>query len=210
MGIMKLFGKEKNKKRSPEMEAGYRPEPEWWPDLTQYRKAMLLHNITFEEIDTMLREYVEISSNEISIECDFLYTCLPDDTSWVYLEFPDFEGGPHYVNFWDYQNILDWLSQKSDKEFCLAIPKDQKNPIFFSMVDRENPRRDSCVGIYADRDFYFEIPGNLFEWGPVPTSPFDLAAYLKRTFSFDTQWIPKVSQCEWSKTQVTLSVPKSF
>ena len=36
MGIMQLFGKEKNNKMTPEMEAGYRPAPEWWPDLTQY------------------------------------------------------------------------------------------------------------------------------------------------------------------------------
>ena len=179
---------------------------EWWPDLTAYRKAMLLHNITFDEIDMLLKEYAEISSDKKSIVCDFFYTCLPDDTSWVYLEFPNFENVPHYLNFWNYQNILDWLSQKTDKEFCLAIPKDQNNPLFLSTIDRENPRRDSCIGIYADRDFYFEIPGNIFEWGSIPTSPFNFVEFLKERFQFDTQWIPKVSQCEWTKTQITLSV----
>ena len=199
MGILKKFKKEKSI---------IRPMQEWWPDLTAYRKAMLLHNITFDEIDMLLKEYAEISSDKKSIVCDFFYTCLPDDKSWVYLEFPNFENVPHYLNFWNYQNILDWLSQKTDKEFCLAIPKDQNNPLFLSTIDRENPRRDSCIGIYADRDFYFEIPGNIFEWGPIPTSPFNFVEFLKETFQFDTQWIPRTAHCKWQRTQITLTVPE--
>lgn len=56
---MGLFKKKSGEKLTPDM-AGYRPAQEWWPDLTAYRKAMLLHNITFDEIDTLLKEYAEI------------------------------------------------------------------------------------------------------------------------------------------------------
>lgn len=202
---MGLFKKAKEKKSTSDM-AGYRPQKEWWPDLTAYRKAMLLHNITFEEMDALLKEYGEIASGKKMIPCEFYYTALPDDPSWVYLEFPNFENVPHYLNLWHYQNLLIWLSQKSDGEFCLAIPRDQYQPLFLSTVDRKNPYGDSCVGIYADRDFYFEVPGNVFEWGPVPTSAFDFVGFLKGTFQFDTQWIPKVSQCKWERTQIMLDV----
>ncbi len=210
MGLLKKNKekKESKEKITPDM-AGYRPEKGWWPDLTEYRKAMLLHNITFAELDTLLKEYGTISSGDKKqIVCDFFYTSIPDDNSWVYLEFPNFENVPHYLNLWHYQNLLIWLTEKTDKEFCLAIPKNQNCPLFLSTVDRKNPRGDSCAGIYADRDFYFEIPGNIFEWGPVPSSAFNYVAFLDGAFQFDTQWIPKVSRCGWSKTQVTLTVPE--
>ena len=202
---MGLFKKEKSsEKLTPDM-AGYRPEPEWWPDLTEYRKGMLLHNISFEDIDALLKEYATIWSDKKQVVCDFCYTSLPDDPTWIYLEFPNFEGIPHYKNLWNYQDLLIWFSQKADREFCLAIPRNQFQPLFLSMMDKQNPRGDSCVGIYADRDFYFEVPGDLFEWGPVPTSAFNYAGFLKDTFQFDTQWIPKVAHCEWKKTRVTLT-----
>lgn len=204
---MGLFQKGRGKKLTPDM-AGYRPAQKWWPDLTAYRKAMLLHNISFDEIDTLLNGYAQICSDKKQITCGFFYKSIPDDPSWVYLEFPNFEQAPHYLNLWHYQNLLVWFSQKTDREFCLAIPQNQNNPLFLSTVDRQNPRGDSCVGIYADRDFYFEIPGKIFEWGPMPTSAFNLMGFLQGTFQFDTRWIPKVSQGEWKKTQITLAVPE--
>lgn len=186
--------------------AGYRPEREWWPDLTAYRKAILLHNISFREVDTLLKKYADLCSDKKQVVCDFFYASLPGDTTWVYLEFPNFQETPHYLNFWHYQNLLIWLSQKSDKEFCIAIPENQKSPLFLSMMDKKNPYGDSCVGIYADRDFYFEVPGNIFEWGPVSASSFDLVGFLKGRFQFDTQWIPEIVQCKWEKTQITLTI----
>lgn len=183
-----------------------RPDKEWWPDLTAYRKAILLHNITVNEVEILLKEYAAIWSGEQQIVCDFYYTSLPDNTAWIYLEFPNFENIPHYLNFWNYQNLLIWFSQKADKEFCLAIPQNQNAPLFLSTMDRENPYGDSCVGIYADRDFYFEIPANIFEWGRIPTSAFDFMGFLKETFQFETQWIPKVAGCAWKKTQIALNI----
>ncbi len=192
-------------KLTPDM-AGYRPEPAWWPDLTAYRKAVFLHNISFGDLDALLKEYAAIFSDKKRIVCDFYYTALPDDRTWTYLEFPNFENVPHYVNFRHYQNLLIWLSQKADREFCLAIPENQKYPLFLSTMDKKNPYGDSCMGIYADRDFYFEVPGDVFEWGPVPTSAFNYVAFLNQSYQFDTSWILKVSQCKWEKTQVTLTV----
>lgn len=61
---MGLFQKEKsNEKLTPNM-AGYRLTQEWWPDLTIYRKAILLHNISFDEIDCLLKEYAAICSDK--------------------------------------------------------------------------------------------------------------------------------------------------
>ena len=204
MGVFK----KKDSKGAASPEECQRPGREWWPDLTAYQKGMLLHHINYHEIDALLKEYAQICSDKKQITCDFGYTILPDDSSWVYLEFPNFENTPHYLNFWNYQNLLIWFTQKTDKEFCLAIPMNQNQPLFLSTVDRKNPYGDSCVGIYADRDFYFEVPGDMFEWGPVPTSAFDYVGFLKGMFQFDTQWIPKVASCEWQKTHITLSVPE--
>lgn len=167
---------------------------------------ILLHGITYDEVEALLKEYGEIYSDKKQLVCDFYYTSLPDDTSWIYLEFPNFENIPHYLNFWNYQNLLIWFSQKTDKEFCFAIPKNQNQPLFLSIMDRENLNGDSCVGIYADRDFYFELPRNQFEWGPVPTSAFHYAGFLKNRFQFDTKWILKITRCELKKTQVMLDV----
>ncbi len=192
-----------NAKLTPDM-AGYRPAREWWPDLTDYRKAILLHRITYAEVDALLKEYAAIAQSNNQITCDFYYTALPADTSWIYLEFPNFETAAHYQNFWTYQNLLLWMSEKADREFCLAIPQKQYQPLFLSTMDKENPYGDSCCGIYADRDFYFEVPGEIFEWGPVPTEAFDFAGFLKGAFQFDTRWIPDVAHCNREHTQVTL------
>lgn len=43
------------------------------------------------------------------------------------------------------------------------------------------------------------------EWWPVPTSAFDYMVFLRDTFQFDTRWIPKVSQCKWERTRITLT-----
>lgn len=197
---------EKNDKMLTPNMAGYRLDRGWRPDLTAYRKAMLLHHVSFQEVDTLLKKYAALYSGEKQLACDFFYTSLPGDTAWLYLEFPNFENCPHSLNFWHYQNLLIWLSQKSDKEFCLAIPKNQNSPLFLSTVDRKNPYGDSCVGIYADRDFYFEVPGDVFEWGPVPNAAFNFMGFLKGAFQFDTRWIPKTVQCKWERTQITIAL----
>lgn len=207
MGLFKKEKRDKNPESNPNT-VSRRSSPEWWPDLTAYRKAIFLHNITFNEVDALLKEYAAICSDSKKLVCDFYYASLPVDTTWLYLEFPNFENIPHYLNFWNYNNLLIWLSQKAEKEFCLAIPKNQNQPLFLSVVDEKNPNGDSCVGIYADRDFYFTIPENLFEWGPMPTSPFHFMGFLKEKFQFDTRWIPQTTQCEWKRTQVTLTFPE--
>lgn len=176
------------------------------PDLTAYRKAILLHNVTLIQLDTLIKEYGTLWKDKKEIACDFRYTALPDDPAWIYLEFPNFDGVPHGLNFWNYQNLMIWITQKSDKEFCLAIPFNQSEPLFLSTLDQNNPYGDSCVGIYADRDFYFNVPENLFEWGPVPDAPFDYTGFLSRAYQFDTQWIPKIAQSQWKKTQIILTV----
>jgi len=107
-------------KLTPDM-AGYRPEPAWWPDLTAYRKAVFLHNISFGDLDALLKEYAAIFSDKKRIVCDFYYTALPDDRTWTYLEFPNFENVPHYVNFRHYKNLLIWLSQKRIGNFALQF-----------------------------------------------------------------------------------------
>lgn len=187
---------------------GKRNSENFTPDLTAYRKAMLLHGITFDEIDALLKEYAELTADPKQVDCEFFYTSLPDDPSWVYAEFPNFEQVSYELTFWHYQNLLIWFSQKSDKEFCLAIPKDQSQPLFLSIMNRENQFGDSCIGIYADRDFCYTVPAESFEWGPVPTSPFNFAAFLQGRFQFDTRWIPKVSQCRWHSTKITLTFPR--
>ena len=205
---MELFHKENNSKKIESDEAGNRSDCEWCPDLTAYRKVIFLHNITFDEIDTLLKKYADIWSDKRKIVCDFEYTFLPDDKNWIYLSFPNFKDVAHYQNFWNYLNLMIWLSQKTDKEFCLAIPEVQHQPLFLSTIDKMNPRGDSCNGIYADRDFYFQVPGSVFEWGPIPTSAFDFVGFLKNVYQFDTQWIPKVVHCKWQSTQITLTVPE--
>lgn len=70
-----------------------------FPDLTDYRKAILLHNISFADIKELLEEYANINSDKVKLVCDFFYTTMPDDESWVYLEFPNFEGIKAYTNF---------------------------------------------------------------------------------------------------------------
>lgn len=82
--------KQNHQKPTPDM-AGYRPAREWWPDLTGYRKAILLQNITFDEIDMLLKEYENLWSDKKHVVCDFFYTSMPDDPSWIYFEFPNLE-----------------------------------------------------------------------------------------------------------------------
>lgn len=190
-----LFGRIKDNEQSTPDMAGGGTEQKKWPDLTACQKAILLHNITCAEVDALLSEYAEIYSDKKQIVCDFYCTPLPADTSWVYLVFSGFEYAPHQVSFWNYQNLMIWFSQKTDKEFCLAIPRNQKQPIFLSTMDRENPCGDSCTGIYAGRSFRFGIPENILEWESVPTSAYDYGGFLKDRFQFDIKWIYEINQC---------------
>lgn len=186
-------------------EAGYRSSKAWWPDLTNYHKAILLQHTTFADIANLLQEYAQIWTDKHAVRCDFFYTTLPADKTWAYLAFPTIEGAPHYVNFWNYQNLLIWLTQKANKAFCLAMPHDQRQPLFLATPDSQNPYGDSCVGIYADRDFYFELPAEILEWGPVPTSAFDIAGFLQTAFQFDTHWLTQMAACHWHKSQIVLT-----
>lgn len=205
---MKLFHlkKEETPKLTPDM-AGYRPSKDWWPDLTDYRKGILLHNISLENVKKLLVEYASISKDKKEVVCEFYYAFLPGSTEWVYLELPNFKDVPHYCNFWTYQNIMIWLSDKSDREFCLAIPKNQRLPLFFSMMDKENPYGDSTIGIYASRSFGFSVPEEILEWGevPGPGQAFDYQGYLKEKFDFDTRQLADIVQCKWEKVELTLS-----
>ena len=189
---------------TPDM-AGYRPAREWWPDLTNHRKIMLLHGITTEQIDKLLKEYADICCDVKKVPAAFYYAHLPEHPEWVCVEFPNFEKIHHAQNFETYQNLLLWVSDQSDREFCLALPEQQNGPLFFSTVDRKNPYRDSTVGIYADRDFYFTVPGGIFEWGPVPERGFPYAGYMQSVLGFDTKLLAETGRCAWEKTEVVLN-----
>lgn len=196
--------KKDEKPLTPDM-AGYRPSKDWWPDLTDYKKAILLHNISLEDVKKLLQEYASLYKDKKEAVGEFYYAFLPDSTEWVYLEFPTFKDIAHYNNFDTYQNIMIWLSDKSDKEFCLAIPKTQRLPLFFSMIDKENPWGDSTVGVYASRDFYFSVSQQVLEWGEVPTQDFDYRGYIKKVFGFNTDLLANINQCKWEKSELTLT-----
>lgn len=189
---------------TPDM-AGYRPSREWWPDLTKHRKIMLLHGVRTEQIDKMLKEYADICCDVRKVPVAFYYAYVPDDPEWVCLEFPNMEKIHHAQNFETYQNLMIWMSDVSEGEFCLAIPEQQPGPLFFSTVDHKNPYGDSTVGIYADRDFYFTVPEEIFEWGPVPESAFPYAGYMQSAFGFDTKLLADLERCVWEKTEVVLN-----
>lgn len=138
----------------------------------------------------------------------FLKEILPEHEEWTYLEFPNFEGIPHYHSFWNYQNLVIWLTEKADRDFCLAIPMQPNAPLLLSEPDRTNPYGDSCKGIYADRQFVFEVPGEVLRWGAIPTAPFDYVGYLKKVFQFDAQWIPGVANSKWERVCVTMTFPE--
>lgn len=205
---MGLFNKKKKQTElTPDM-AGYRPPKDWWPDLTAYKKALLLHNISLDDIKTLLVEYASITNDAKKVICEFNYLLLPGSDGWVYLEFPDAKDVPHYRNFWSYQNLMIWLSQKSDREFCFAVPASPAFPLFVSMRDVKNPCGDSTMGIYGGRDFYFTVPGEVLEWGPVPETGFDYAGSIKSLFGFDLQLLSGEENRIWEKTVVTFSFPE--
>ncbi len=91
------------------------------------------------------------------------------------------------LRLWNYQNLMIWLSQKSDREFCFAVPASPVFPLFVSMRDAKNPYGDSTMGVYCGRDFYFTVPGEILEWGPVPETGFDYAGSIKALFGFELQ-----------------------
>jgi len=201
---MKQFDSKKEEaKLTPDM-AGYRPSKDWWPDLTNYTKGILLHNISLENVKKLLGEYARLYAGKKEILCEFYYTFLPDNAEWLYLKFPNFKDMPHYYNFETYQNMMIWLSDKSDREFCLAIPNSQTLPLFFSMMDKENPYGDSTIGVYASRSFVFSVPQEILEWGKVPAREFDYWGYLQAKFNFHIKWLADMNEYKWEKEVFTL------
>lgn len=200
---MGLFNK-KNKASEVTPEFKKNTDESQCPDLTEYKRAILLHNISLDDVTALIEEYSTIAAGQRMIMHEFHYAILPESTGWIYLEYTYSAEVPHYMEFYHYQNLTIWLSQKSDKEFCLAIPLNQYAPLFLSVRDTKNPYGDSMAGIYADRDFYFTIPSETFEWGPIPDSKFDYAGYLKTAYGFNTILLPNIKHCRWSECKVYL------
>lgn len=204
MGFFRAEKKAEPKKLTPDM-AGYRPSKDWWPDLTAYKRAIILQHISLTDVRALLEQYAAIALNPKTVPLSFSYATFPTQPDWVYLEYPYVSEMPHYRNFWHYQNLTLWLSQKAEQEFCLAIPQTPSAPLFLSKRDTQNPAGDSMAGIYADRDFYFIIPEEIFEWDTVPTSAFPYTSYLKEVYDFDTQLLLTIQQCTLQQSTILLT-----
>ena len=172
------------------------------PDLTEYQKLLLLKGATYAEISALLKEYAGIWRGEQKAVCSISCTALPE--KWVCLTVSGLEQLPPELSLWHYQNLLLWLSQKSQEEFCLALPHAPQQPLFFSRKDRRNYAGDSCVGIYADRNFYFEVPGSRIEWGPLPAAGFDYNGFLAHAIGFHIQWLAQAERPEEEKIPLVL------
>ena len=172
------------------------------PDLTDYKRAILLYNTTIDAIKEDIKKYADICGGAIKAECKFYMAHIPGDDKWIYLEFPYTDGVAGHWNFYNYQNLMLWLEDVS-KKFCLAIPRNQKNPIFFSVADTKNTWGDSVMGIFKNRDFYFTVPGEKFTWQSGPEE-FDFHGYIKDMFGFDTKLLPDIVNYPWEELVVTL------
>lgn len=175
------------------------------PNLTLYKKSIILHNIPLDIVKEQIKEYAGLYEDSVKKEYNFHMTTLPGNSEWVYVEFPYAEGITHYNNFWHYQNLMLWLSMKADMQFCLAFPDSQDSSLFLSQMDTSNSFGDTVIGIFEDRDFSFCVPGSIFKWISLPQTGFNGQEYLDKVFGFDMQLLSGLEECKWEDYKVILA-----
>lgn len=132
-------------------------------NLNDYQKAIFVQGITETELLEKIKQYEEIASGGgRKAAVKLRYFALDEDRIYIeYVYAKDFEGW----NFWHYQNLLLWLADGKQDNFCFAYKESfTEQEAFYAQANIADRRGASVVGIFKGAKFYYEVPGFYLDW----------------------------------------------
>ncbi len=158
-----------------------------FPDLRKYKTRIYMRDLTIPEIENLLREYGELYTDEtgpIITKTDNV-----SGTFWNYIEFSQKTGRASNALFWDYLNILLWMTQGTKCLFGYAV-SDKKNlmPVI-SFPKADDPLGETCVGVMYKSYFNFVVPDHTVTWGNNVATDFDPEEYISSVVDEDVSGI---------------------
>ena len=158
------------------------------PDVTRHKKLICIYGVSRLQAEEKMQEYFEICTDSRKEHYSVKTQTLAMNSRWLCMELiADTSIGSNEL-FQEYENILLWLSDLSQRLFLLAIPR-ANDEILFSTVDTQNPAGDSCRGVYASREYYFSVPEEKLEWFAPKEGQFDYFGFIQYTFGFEVEWL---------------------
>ena len=177
--VMLLSGKKKKTVKTVKTDSF-----DTFPDLTNYRIYIFLKNDRVSEVKAHLDEYHELYITETDFSTG-LYNL--GDTQWTYVVLTLLPGVAEISPFWDYLNILLWMSDKAEISFAYAFSKQKGELPVIAVRDEKNQYGDSCKGIASGKYFSAAIPEQAVTWEQSVSKKFDYEEYLRKCYGVDVR-----------------------
>ncbi len=163
------------------------------PDLSGYRIRIYQKGSTFEEMRGLWKEYEEMYSAEINYQVNFYgYSGTP----WKYMEITG-KTPQEIISFWEYLNLLIWMSQKGSGLFAFAESATAQ-PVY-ATVDANNPAGDTCNALVNGKRCLCDIPAQEANWGEALNTGYDYRNVIVHTFAFPNECFDQAgaTEAEW-------------
>lgn len=158
-----------------------------FPDLRKYVTRIYMRDITIPEIESLLREYGELYTDESG--SIITKTDNVTGTFWNYIEFSQKTGRPGNALFWDYLNILLWMTQRTGCLFGYAVSgKNNLQPVIV-FPNASDSLGETCVGVMYKSHFNFAVPDHTVTWGNNVAVDFDPKKYISTVIGEDVSGI---------------------
>lgn len=172
-------------------------------NLNDYKKAMFIYGKTEEELIKQVKEYEELSGGSKKATIKLKYFTI--DKDWIYVDFvyaPDFDE----MNFWHYQNLLLWLADGKDDNFCFAY-KEFKiyEDAFYSRANVEDEMGASVTGIFKGAEFLYEVPGFYLDWWSDEGDCNLDSDTLYRYRDIDESLLENIEESKWNEIEIVVS-----
>lgn len=170
------------------------------PGLNYYFKRIFLQNVPVSEIESAMKEYDELYTEEVPCVMEYGEA---EGTSWTYITFRAKNNVSTTILWWEYLNILLWLMQKTRVLFAYAEHNSMRDAIILT-PELDNPYGDSCKGIMRGYHCRLHIPEREIEWGEEVEPDFDYIRYIREEYNFDPVKMQEVSAMPQAKEEVVM------
>lgn len=158
-----------------------------FPDLRKYTTRIYMRDITIPEIESLLREYGELYTDESG--SIITKTDNVSGTFWNYIEFSQKTGRAGNALFWDYLNILLWMTQRTNCLFGYAVSSKKNLMPVITFPKADDSLGETCVGVMYKSYFKFVVPDHTVTWGNNVAVDFDPEKYISSVVNEDVSGI---------------------
>lgn len=149
-------------------------------DFAKYEAVIVMHQTGIMEVEKLLSKYEEIYNDDFK----FVIRKTGEYDSWTSIK----AAYNKPLEFWDYENLILWLSQKDTAVFGFAWGDEYS---LFSEPDIKDKFGESLILLHNKSTLKFNVPENqlkrlfVFENGSTPEM------FIKMKYHFDVEWLKR-------------------